>query len=61
MKSAFGVEHISKSLVPGHIGARGGKYIKASQLTTKEKAGMSTHLKRKARFRRLGANERKLP
>lgn len=52
--SAFGVEHsISKSFIPKHIpGGRGGKYIKATQLTTRERQGMKTHFSRKRHMRR---------
>ncbi len=53
MKSAFGVEHVEKSLVPKHIGARGGKFIPANQLTSKEKTAMKTNLQRKGRMRRI--------
>ena len=53
--SAFGVEHsISKSFIPKHIpGGRGGKYIKATQLTTRERQGMKTHFSRKRRMRQV--------
>lgn len=53
MKSAFGVEHISKTQIPAHIGTRGGKFIRAQMLTTKEKAALANNLKSKQRFRRL--------
>ena len=63
MRSAFGVDHgdIEKSFVPKHIGARGGRHIKATALTSAEKAAMKTNLSRKKRFRAITGNERKLP